>query len=421
VPDDSRLSSPRAEIVTFGCRLNIQESALIGELAAGRDDLVVVNTCAVTAEAERQARQAIRRLKREQPGKTIVVTGCAAQLHPERFAAMPEVARVVGNVEKLKADTWRDTSPARIAVADIMAVRESAHHLLDGYADQTRAFVEIQQGCDHRCTFCIIPFARGPSRSVPIERLVAQVDSLIARGHQEIVLTGVDITSYGTDLPERPTLAHLVRQLLDEAPALARLRLSSLDPAEIDDTLFAVLADEPRLMPHLHLSLQAGDDTILKRMKRRHSRARALEIAARARAARPGLALGADLIAGFPTETDAMFENTLRAIGAMDLAFVHVFPFSARETTPAARMPQLPGPVIRERARRLREAAAVSRERFHRAQQGGTARVLVERSGSAGYSEHFARVRLDGTAAPGSIVSALITGAHADGLIGRIA
>jgi threonylcarbamoyladenosine tRNA methylthiotransferase MtaB len=424
VPDDFRLSvaaaSPRAEIVTFGCRLNIQESALIGALTAGRDDIVVVNTCAVTAEAERQARQAIRRLKREQPDKSIVVTGCAAQLHPERFASMQEVSRVVGNVEKLRAETWRQTASSRVAVADIMAVRESAHHLLDGYADQTRAFVEIQQGCDHRCTFCIIPFARGPSRSMPVERLVEQAAALVARGYQEIVLTGVDITSYGADLPERPSLGRLVRRLLDEVPGLARLRLSSLDPAELDDELLEVLAAEPRLMPHLHLSLQAGDDMILKRMKRRHSRAQALEVAARARAARPDIALGADLIAGFPTETDAMFENTLRAVGEMALAFVHVFPFSARETTPAARMPQLPGPVIRERARLLREAAAGMRERFHRTQPGRTARVLVERSGSAGYSEHFVRVRLDGRAAPGTIVSAFIAAADADGLIGHI-
>jgi threonylcarbamoyladenosine tRNA methylthiotransferase MtaB len=410
-----------AQIVTFGCRLNIQESALIGALAAGRDDIVVVNTCAVTAEAERQARQAIRRLKREQPDKAIVVTGCAAQLHPERFAAMPEVARVVGNVEKLRAETWHDPNAPRIAVADIMAVRETAHHLLDGYADQTRAFVEIQQGCDHRCTFCIIPFARGPSRSVPAARLVEQVAALVARGYQEVVLTGVDIASYGADLPERPSLARLARRLLDGVPALPRLRLSSLDPVALDDELFAILADEPRLMPHLHLSLQAGDDLILKRMKRRHSRAQAIDAARRARAARPDLALGADLIAGFPTESAAMFENTLAIIDDMDLAFVHVFPFSARAGTPAARMPQLAGPVIRDRARRLRDAATQARGRFHRAQHGGTARVLVERSGRAGYSEHFARVHLDGTAAPGTIVSAIIAGGDAEGLIGHIA
>jgi threonylcarbamoyladenosine tRNA methylthiotransferase MtaB len=385
-----------AQVVTFGCRLNIQESALILALT-GRDDLVVVNTCAVTAEAERQARQAIRRLKREQPDKTIVVTGCAAQLHPERFAAMPEVARVVGNVEKLRAETWEHHEGPRVAVADIMTVRESAHHLLDGYADHTRAFIEIQQGCDHRCTFCIIPFARGPSRSVPPDALIAQAKGLVARGYREIVLTGVDITSYGADLPERPSLGRLAHRLLDDVPGLARLRLSSLDPAEIDDALLAVLAAEPRLMPHLHLSLQAGDDMILKRMKRRHSRAQALDIAARARAARPDVALGADLIAGFPTETDAMFDNTLRLIDEMGLAFVHVFPFSARE------------------------AAAAARDRFHQAQHGGTARVLVERSGSAGYSEHFARVRLDSAAAPGAIVNAFISGTDADGLIGHIA
>jgi threonylcarbamoyladenosine tRNA methylthiotransferase MtaB len=427
VPDDSRLSAiasaqaPRAELVTFGCRLNIQESAVIARLTQGEENLVVVNTCAVTGEAERQARQAIRRLKREHPHKKIVVTGCAAQLHAERFAAMPEVARVVGNEEKLRAETWRNEGAPRVAVADIMTVRETAHHLLDGYTDHTRAFVEIQQGCDHRCTFCIIPFARGPSRSVAIDRLIAQVKSLVERGYREVVLTGVDIASYGADLPDRPRLGRLVRRLLDAVSALERLRLSSLDPAAMDDDLFAVLADDTRLMPHLHLSLQAGDDMILKRMKRRHSRAQALDLAARARAARPDIALGADLIAGFPTETAAMFENTAALIDRMGLAFVHVFSFSAREGTPAARMPRLPGPVIRERARHLREVADAARQRFHRSQQGRTVRVLVERSGQAGYSEQFARVHLTGTAPPGSIVSARIAGEDADGLLGHIA
>ncbi len=409
------------DVVTFGCRLNIQESAVIAGLARDARDVVVVNTCAVTGEAERQARQAIRRLKRERPEARIVVTGCAAQLHPERFAAMPEVARVVGNAEKLRAETWADAEHPRVAVADIMTVRETAHHLLDGYTDQTRAFVEIQQGCDHRCTFCIIPFARGPSRSVPADRLAGQIAALAARGYREVVLTGVDIASYGGDLAGRPRLGALARRILREVPALERLRLSSLDPAAIDDELFALLAVEPRLMPHLHLSLQAGDDLILKRMKRRHSRGDALAAAARARAARPDIALGADLIAGFPTETEAMFENTLRLIDEMKLAFVHVFPFSARAGTPAARMPQLPGPVIRSRAARLREAAAAAQARFQKELVGTTARVLVERSGTAGYSEHFARVRLAGTAAPGSIVSTTIAGTDAGGLIGHIA
>jgi threonylcarbamoyladenosine tRNA methylthiotransferase MtaB len=426
VPDDSSLPIDAArggavEVVTFGCRLNIQESALIAGLARDARDVVVVNTCAVTGEAERQARQAIRRLKRERPEARIVVTGCAAQLHPERFAAMPEVARVVGNAEKLRAETWAAEDAPRIAVADIMAVRETAHHLLDGYTDQTRAFVEIQQGCDHRCTFCIIPFARGPSRSVPVERLVGQIAALVSRGHREVVLTGVDIASYGGDLAAQPRLGGLARSILRDVPELERLRLSSLDPAAIDDDIFALFAGEKRLMPHLHLSLQAGDDLILKRMKRRHSRAQALAVAARARAARPDVALGADLIAGFPTETEAMFENTLRLIDEMDLAFVHVFPFSAREGTPAARMPQLPGPVIRARAARLREAAAAAQSRFHARRLGTTARVLVERSGRAGYCEHFARVRLAGTAAPGSIVSTTIAGADAGGLTGHIA
>jgi threonylcarbamoyladenosine tRNA methylthiotransferase MtaB len=415
VPDDSRLLPARAEIVTFGCRLNAQESAVIAGLAT--DDVIVVNTCAVTGEAERQARQAIRRLKREQPHKRIVVTGCAAQLHPERFATMPEVARVVGNAEKLRAETWREERC--VAVGDIMAMREPSP-ALDGSIEQTRAFVEIQTGCDHRCTFCIIPFARGPSRSVPMNRLASQVEILVGRGYREVVLTGVDIASYGSDLPERSRLGDLVKHLLAAVPDLERLRLSSLDPAFIDDTLLDALANDSRLMAHLHLSLQAGDDLILKRMKRRHSRGEALALAARLREARPGVALGADLIAGFPTETDAMFDNTLRLIDEMALSFVHVFPFSAREGTPAARMPAVAGPVVRDRARRLREAADAARLRHFKRQHGRAARVLVERSGTAGYDEHFARVRLTGTAPPGRVVSAMIEDNDDTALIGRV-
>jgi len=416
VPDDSR-SFPRADVVTFGCRLNAQESALIAGLATD-GDLIIVNTCAVTGEAERQARQAIRRLKREQPHKRIVVTGCAAQLHPERFAAMPEVARVVGNTEKLRAETWREDD--RVAVGDIMTARAPSP-ALDGLLDQTRAFVEIQTGCDHRCTFCIIPFARGPSRSVPMARLAAQVETMVAHGYREVVLTGVDIASYGSDLPEQPRLGTLVKHLLAQVPALERLRLSSLDPAFVDDALLDVLATDPRLMPHLHLSLQAGDDMILKRMKRRHSRADALALAARLRAARPDVALGADLIAGFPTESDAMFEKTLRLVDDMGLSFVHIFPFSPRDGTPAARMPPVSRPVVRERARALREAADAARRHHFARQHGRTARVLVERSGSNGYDEHFARVRLIEAAAPGAIVSAFIEGSDSEGLIGRVA
>ena len=417
------MSHGAPQVVTFGCRLNIAESDRIARIArdAGRTDVVVVNTCAVTQEAERQARQAIRRLRRERPEAEIVVTGCAAQIHPERFAAMAEVTRVVGNAEKLDPATWTAQRPPRVAVADIMTVRETAEHLVAAYGEQTRAFVEIQQGCDHRCTFCVIPFGRGPSRSVPVERLCDLVRDLAEQGYREVVLTGVDITSYGGDLPGRPSLGMLVRRLLVAAPHLERLRLSSLDPAEIDAELFAALGDEPRLMPHLHLSLQAGDDLILKRMRRRHSRAQAVEVAARARAARPGLALGAELIAGFPTETEAMFEQTLRLIDDMDLAFVHVFPFSPRPGTPAARMPQLRGDVIRTRAARLRAASGQAAARFHAAQIGSVAHVLVERSGRVGHAENFARVRLDGTTSPGSIVSTHIIDADADGLIGRLA
>jgi threonylcarbamoyladenosine tRNA methylthiotransferase MtaB len=410
-------------VITFGCRLNLAESERIAELARGDGaGTVIVNTCAVTAAAEREARQAIRRLRRERPDARIVVTGCAAQIHPERFAAMPEVDRVVGNAEKLRAETWRANGAApRVEVADIMTVRETAAHLVAGYADQTRAFVEVQQGCDHRCTFCIIPYGRGPSRSVPPERVAAHVRALVANGYREVVLTGVDLTAYGADLADRPTLGRLARRILDSVPDLARLRLSSLDPAEIDDAIFALLADEPRLMPHLHLSLQAGDDLILKRMKRRHTRAQALDVARRARAARPDVALGADLIAGFPTETDAMFERSAGLIGELGLAFVHVFPFSARPGTPAARMPQLPGGVVRQRAASLRERGAAATARFLAGRIGAPAQVLVERSGRAGYSEHFARVSLTGTAPPGRIVTTTIAGIAAGTLIGHLA
>ncbi len=422
LPDRDERTAP--QVITFGCRLNMRESQRIATLVreAGATDTVVINTCAVTAEAERQARQTIRRLRRERPGVRIVVTGCAAQIHPDRFAAMPEIDRVVGNIEKLTPETWRpDAAARRVAVGDVMTAREADADLaVTADAAQTRAFVEVQQGCDHRCTFCIIPFARGPSRSVPADNVVRRVRACVDAGHAEVVLTGVDLTSYGADLPGRMRLGALARRILAEVPELRRLRLSSLDPAAIDDDVFALLADEPRLMPHLHLSLQAGDDLILKRMKRRHSRDQALAVAARARAARADVALGADLIAGFPTEDEAMFANTLRLIEEMDLAFVHVFPFSPRPGTPAARMPQLPGRVVRARAERLRAAARAARARFAARRIGTTARVLVERSGREGYCEHFVRVRLNGTAPRGAIVSTRIVGGDADGLIGHL-
>ena len=400
------------EIVTFGCRLNTYESEVMRSHAAGLADTVIVNTCAVTAEAERQARQAIRRLHRERPEARIVVTGCAAQIAPDAWAALPGVSRVLGNAEKLMPESW--VEGAGSAVADIMAIRETASHLVTEFAGRARAFVQVQQGCDHRCTFCIIPFGRGPSRSVPIGAVVEQVRNLVAAGFNEVVLTGVDLTSYGPDLPGAPSLGQMIRRLLALVPELKRLRLSSLDPVEIDADLWRLLGAEPRLMPHLHLSLQAGSDLILKRMKRRHLAADAAAAIAKARSLRPGIAIGADLIAGFPTETDALFAETLEFIETQDIPFVHVFPYSERPGTPAARMPAVPKPVRKERAARLREAGAEAARRFHAAQLGREAMVLAETDG-AGHTEHFSPVRI--AAQPGQLLRARITGADASGLL----
>ncbi|MBN9561940.1 MAG: tRNA (N(6)-L-threonylcarbamoyladenosine(37)-C(2))-methylthiotransferase MtaB [Alphaproteobacteria bacterium] len=396
------------EIVTFGCRLNAYESEVMRAHAAALSDTVIVNTCAVTAEAERQARQAIRRARREHPEARIVVTGCAAQIDPGAWSALPGVDRVLGNLEKLRPESW--TADATGGVSDIMAARETAAHLVTEFAGRARAFVQVQQGCDHRCTFCVIPFGRGPSRSVPVGGVVEQVRSLVASGYSEVVLTGVDITSYGSDLPGQPSLGQLVRRLLALVPELPRLRLSSLDPAAIDDDLWRLIAEEPRLMPHLHLSLQAGSDLILKRMKRRHLRADALRTVARARVLRPGIAFGADLIAGFPTETEALFEETLDFVEEAGLQFLHVFPYSERPGTPAARMPPVPKPLRRERAARLREAGQRAASRFCAAQVGRTLSVLAESEG-AGHSEHFAPVRLAGAVESGRIVAARAIGA----------
>jgi len=409
------------QIVTFGCRLNAFESEVMRAhaRAAGLGDAVIVNTCAVTAEAERQARQAIRRARRENPGARLIVTGCAAQIDPASFAAMPEVDRVLGNAEKLRPESFAPEATARVAAGDIMAVRETAGHLIAGFAERTRAFVQVQQGCGHRCTFCIIPFGRGNSRSVPAGEVVAQVRRLVANGTAEVVLTGVDITSYGADLPGRPPLGQLVRRLLALVPELPRLRISSIDAVEIDDDLLRLLAEEPRLMPHLHLSLQSGDNLILKRMKRRHSRAQAVALCDRLRRARPDVVLGADLIAGFPTESEAMFENTLALVADCDLTYLHVFPYSVRPGTPAARMPQVPAAQRKARAARLRAAGDAALARFLAARVGGTAQVLVERPG-LGRSEHYAPVALDG-GTPGEIVTARIIGAGADTLRGAIA
>ncbi len=411
------------EVITMGCRLNAYESEVMRTRAraAGLTEGIIVNTCAVTGEAERQARQAIRRARRHNPEATIIATGCAAQLDPAGYAAMPEVDRVVGNREKLTLEGLAPEADAPIAVGDIMAVRETAGHLIAGYEARSRAFVQVQNGCDHRCTFCIIPFARGPSRSVPLGAIAAEVRALVAAGHREVVLSGVDLGHYGADLPGRPRLGEAVRRLLQAVPELPRLRLSSIDPVEVDPVLERLFAEEPRLMPHLHLSVQAGDDMVLKRMKRRHSRADVLALCERLRALRPEIAFGADLIAGFSTETPAMFENTRRLIEDAGLVWLHVFPYSPRPGTPAARMPQVPGPQRRARAAALRSAAESPRRRFLEGRIGRESRVLLEQAES-GRDECFAEVAFNRPAGePGAVVKARITGVAGDHLIGTAA
>jgi threonylcarbamoyladenosine tRNA methylthiotransferase MtaB len=409
------------EILTFGCRLNAYESEVIRGHAemAGWTDTVVINSCAVTGEAERQVRQAIRRLRRQRPDVRIVVTGCAAQINPEKFAAMAEVDQVIGNSEKMRAASYLTPPDQRVMVADIMTVNETAPHLIDGFDGRARAFVEVQQGCDHRCSFCIIPFGRGPSRSVALGPLVDQVRRLAAAGFREVVLTGVDITAYGGDLPGRPTLGQMVRRLLAQVPDLPRLRLSSLDPVEIDDDLLRLVAEEPRLMPHLHLSVQAGDDTILKRMKRRHLRRDVVRLAQTLRRLRPDIALGADLIAGFPTESDTMFANSLALLDEIGLTHLHIFPFSPRPGTPAARMPQIAGPIIRERAALLRRQGDRLLSVFRARQVGRTASVLVEQD-DQGHCQHYLPVRLTAPAAAGSIHTVHILGLDDRHLIGTL-
>ncbi|MDR3512667.1 MAG: tRNA (N(6)-L-threonylcarbamoyladenosine(37)-C(2))-methylthiotransferase MtaB [Caulobacteraceae bacterium] len=409
---------PAVDVVTFGCRLNAYESEVIRARAAedGLADAVVFNTCAVTAEAVRQARQAIRKARRERPGARLIVTGCAAQIDPQAFAGMAEVDLVLGNAEKSRAGAYADQPDApRVRVNDIMSVRETAGHLIDGLpttgqGGRARAYVEVQNGCDHRCTFCVIPYGRGNSRSAPAGEVVEQVRRLAAEGYREVVLTGVDVTSWGADLPGQPGFGQLVARILRLVPDLPRLRLSSIDAAEIDGELLRCLAEEPRLMPHLHMSLQSGDDMILKRMKRRHSRADALRLVETVRAVRPDVAFGADLIAGFPTETEAMFENTLALIEEAELAFLHVFPFSPRPGTPAARMPSVPRPIVAERAQRLRQAGEAALARHLERQVGRTLSALVEREGLA-RAEDFTEVAFDGAAAPGEVVRLRVTGA----------
>jgi|CXWL01.1.fsa_nt_gi threonylcarbamoyladenosine tRNA methylthiotransferase MtaB len=377
---------PRAdvELITLGCRLNTTESEAMRALAgaAGLNNAIIVNTCAVTGEAVRQARQTIRRARRERPGAEIIVTGCAAQIDPASFAAMPEVSRVIGNAEKMRAESYAP-GEARVSVSDIMEVRETTPHLIEGFAERTRVYVQVQNGCDHRCTFCIIPYGRGNSRSAPAGDVVEQVRRLAANGVPEVVLTGVDLTSWGNDLPGRPDLGSLVARILNLVPELPMLRLSSLDAIEMDARLFDLVTQHERVAPYLHLSLQHGNDLILKRMKRRHSRAQAVELCARLKAARSAIALGADLIAGFPTEEDAHFESTLSLVEACGLSFVHAFPFSPRDGTPAARMPQVNRRVVKERAARLRQAGAAALDRHLSAWVGREAYALVEREGFA--------------------------------------
>jgi threonylcarbamoyladenosine tRNA methylthiotransferase MtaB len=385
----------KPEIKTFGCRLNFYESEVMRQHVdqASDENLIVVNTCAVTAEAEKQARQYIRKARRDNPDAEIVVTGCSAQIDPNTYAAMPEVNRVLGNQEKLEASYWRKGSNDPVAVNDIMVVEETAGHLIDGFVEHTRAFVQVQQGCDHRCTFCIIPYGRGNSRSVAMGEIVNQVRRLVENGVKEIVLTGVDLTSYGGDLPGVPRLGQLVRRLLAAVPELPRLRLSSIDSIEADDDLFRMLAEEERLMPHLHLSLQAGSDMILKRMKRRHLRRDSIEFCEKVRRMRPDVVFGADLIAGFPTETDAMFQDSLAIIDDCDLTYLHVFPYSEREGTPAAKMPSIPLSIRKERAKILRTRGEQKVRNFLSQQVGQSFSVLMEKDGR-GRTEQFAPIRV---------------------------
>ncbi|MGB8603809.1 tRNA (N(6)-L-threonylcarbamoyladenosine(37)-C(2))-methylthiotransferase MtaB [Bradyrhizobium sp.] len=412
------------EIVTFGCRLNAFESEVIAREAesAGLTETIVINSCAVTSEAVAQARQSIRRLKRERPQARIVVTGCAAQTQPEMFAGMVEVDRVLGNDDKMRGEAWRAARTAlgagagfgiaqseKIAVSDIMAVTEMAPHLVEGFQKGLpRVFVQVQNGCDHRCTFCIIPYGRGNSRSVPMGAVVSQVRALVERGHAEIVLTGVDLTSYGADLPGAPKLGLLTKQILRHVPELRRLRISSIDQVEVDRDLLDVIAEDGRLMPHLHLSLQSGDDLILKRMKRRHSRIDAIEFCAQVRRLRPEIALGADIIAGFPTESEEMFARSMDMVDECELTFLHVFPYSPRPRTPAARMPQVTGEKIRERAKRLRATGEAALRRRLASELGKTRQVLIE-SATQGRTEHFIPVAINDET-PGAVRAFTITG-----------
>lgn len=409
---------------TMGCRLNAYETEAMKDLAAqaGLENAVVVNTCAVTAEAVRKARQDIRRLRREHPDARLIVTGCAAQTEPETFSAMEEVDAVIGNTEKMAPETWQGMAADFIGetealqVDDIMSVTETAGHLIDGFGTRSRAYVQVQNGCDHRCTFCIIPFGRGNSRSVPAGVVVDQIKRLVQKGFNEVVLTGVDLTSWGADLPASPKLGDLVMRILRLVPDLRRLRISSIDSIEVDENLMQAIATEPRLMPHLHLSLQHGDDMILKRMKRRHLRDDAIHFTEEARRLRPEMTFGADIIAGFPTETDAMFENSLKLVDDCALTWLHVFPYSARPGTPAARMPAVNGAMIKERAARLR-AAGADRVSLHLQEQVGRPHSVLMESPHMGRTEQFTEVRFKVAQREGAVIDAVIEGRSADHLL----
>lgn len=424
------MNSQEPQIETFGCRLNIHESEVMREhaKAAGLKDTIIFNTCAVTKEAERQARQAIRRARRDNPGAKIVVTGCSAQIAPDMYSKMPEVDQIIGNDLKLQKDIWAQLPPlpnpppaggreealsaaggggsldGKVLLNDIMEVKETAAHLIEGFEEHTRAFLQVQNGCDHRCTFCIIPYGRGNSRSVPVGVIAEQARTLARQGYKEIVLTGVDITSYGPDLPGKPALGQMIRRVLALVPELPRLRLSSLDPAEIDADLWRLIAEEPRLMPHLHLSVQAGDDMILKRMKRRHLRQDVIDVCKRARAYRPDMSFGADLIAGFPTETNEMFENTVNLVEECGLTFLHVFPYSARSGTPAARMPQVEKKLRKDRARQLRKSGEEQVRKLLTRSLNRPSKVLVEKD-NTGRLENYAQVRISGANRTGEIIT----------------
>lgn len=414
------------ELVSMGCRLNIAESETIRQSLkqsnVNADELVIINSCAVTNEAVRQSRQAVRRARKSSPDKKIVVTGCAAQIDPAMFADMPETDAVVGNFDKYDPASFKfglETNQADIRVSDIMQVRETAPHMISAFAERSRAFVEIQNGCDHRCTFCIIPYGRGNSRSVPAGQVIDQIRKLVDQGFQEVVLTGVDVTSYGPDLPGQPTLGQLVERIITHVPDLPRLRLSSLDGIEIDDRLFDLLTTENRVMPHVHLSLQSGDDLILKRMKRRHNRQQAIDIVRRLRKARPEIAIGADIIAGFPTETEEMFRNSVAIIDQCDIVHGHIFPYSPREGTPAARMPQVDARIIKQRAKILRDKIAENKRQFQDDLIGTVQNVLVERGGKGGYSENFTHIAFDEAVPEGQILPVTVLPGKNDNLTGR--